>query len=240
MKTIGLIGGTSWVSTLEYYRFINQFTNERLGGTNSARLLLYSVNHAEFMPTVATDWDETAVRFSAIAQNLEKAGADCLLLCANTLHIMAEPVAHSLRIPLIHIATETSAVIKKQKLKKVGLLGTRFTMEKPFFKDKLLEDGIDTIIPDPEDRDFIHTSILTELGKGIFTAQTKERYITIINKLSSLGAEGVILGCTEIPILIKQEDSQVPVFDTTAIHSKAAVEFALGKIVNHEQHADKK
>jgi aspartate racemase len=230
MKTIGLIGGTSWVSTVEYYRFINQFTNAKLGGSNSARLLLYSVNHAEYMPTAATDWDETAVRFSEIAQKLEKAGADCLLLCANTLHIMAGPIANSLRIPLIHIATETSDVIKKKKLKKVGLLGTRFTMEKPFFKDKLLEDGIDTIIPDPEDRDFIHSSILTELAKGIFTTQTKERYITIINKLSSLGAEGVILGCTEIPILIKQEDCLVPVFDTTAIHSRAAVEFALGKI----------
>jgi aspartate racemase len=230
MKTIGLIGGTTWISTLDYYRFINQFTNEKWGGSNTAKILLYSVNYDEFKPTEGTDWRETAKKITAIAGTLENAGADCLLLCANTLHMVADTVESRIHIPLINIATETTKVVEKKNIKKVGLLGTRFTMEEPFFKDKLLNGGIEMIIPDKEDRDFVHASIVSELGRGIFTPETKKRYLSIIDKLSCLGVEGVILGCTEIPLLVKQEDCLIPVFDTAAIHSKAAVEFASGNL----------
>jgi aspartate racemase len=226
MKTIGLIGGTGWISTIEYYRAINQGVNEKMGGSNTAKLLLYSVNFAEFKPTEATDWEATAKRLSAIAQKLERAGADCLLLCANTMHLMADTVKASIQIPLIHIVEETAKAIKNKNIDKVALLGTRFTMEKPFFKERLAASGVTPMIPDPEDRDFIHSSIFSELEKGIFNPQTKERYIRIIEKLVGRGAGGVILGCTEIPLLINQADCSVPAFDTGAIHAHAAVAFA--------------
>ncbi len=230
MKTIGLIGGTSWISTIEYYRIINRLTNERLGGLNSAKILLYSINFEEFKPPANPDgWGPVADTLTGIARRLESAGADCLLLCANTPHMAAESIQKNIRIPLLHIAEMTAKEVAKQKVTTVGLLGTKFTMELPFFKVKLSDCNIQTIIPNDIDREFIHTSIYAELGKGIFTAETKRRYLQIIHELKTRGAQGVIFGCTEIPMLLNQNDCDIPVFDTTAIHSRSAVDFALGE-----------
>ncbi len=230
MKTIGLIGGTSWVSTVEYYRIINQLTNERLGGLNSAKILLYSINFEEFKPPAdPKGWGPVADMLTEIARRLENAGADCLLLCANTPHMAADSVQKNIRIPLLHIAEMTAREVERQKLTHVGLLGTKFTMELPFFKGKLSNRNILTIIPNDADREFIHASIYAELGKGIFTVETKKRYLSIIEDLKGRGAEGVIFGCTEIPMLLHQSDCDIPVFDTTAIHSRSAVDFALGE-----------
>jgi aspartate racemase len=230
MKTIGLIGGTTWLSTIDYYRLINQKVNEKLGGESSALILLYSFDFA-VMKKLADEnnWNEISKKLCNIAPMLERGGADCLLLCANTLHIVAGDVRKIINIPLIHIAEETMLQIKNNGLKKVGLLGTRFTMEGNFFKDELSDNNIETIIPVKEDRDFIHEKIFSELGKGIFTAETKKRYMEIISRLIDKGAEGIILGCTEIPLIIKEEDCTVQIFNTTLIHATAAVEFALSR-----------
>lgn len=228
MKTLGLIGGTTWVSTVDYYKLINQQVNKKLGGLNSAKILLYSVNFAEFNPpTDPNEWGELNRKFSDISKNLEKAGADCIVFCANTPHIIADDIQKIIKIPIINIAEETAKVVAKHKFKKVGLLGTRITMEQSFYKYKLSKYGISVVIPEFEDRKFIHSSILDEMAKDIFKKETKQKYLGIINKLISEGAEGVVLGCTEIPILIKQDDVQVPVFDTTLIHASAIVDFAL-------------
>ena len=229
MKTLGLIGGTSWVSTVDYYKTINHLTNERLGGLSSAKILLYSINLDEFKNLVDTNkWGEIGNMFSNVAKRLEHAGAECILLCANTLHMVAETVQQHIAIPLLHIAEMTAQEIVKQKIDTVGLLGTKFTMEKPFFKERLDKYNIQTFIPNDADRDFIHSSIFTELVKGIFRDETKKKYIEIIEDLKSKGARGIILGCTEFPLLIRPEECDVPIFDTTAIHCKSAVDFALG------------
>ncbi|HKB85881.1 MAG TPA: aspartate/glutamate racemase family protein [Ignavibacteriaceae bacterium] len=228
MKTLGLIGGTTWVSTIDYYRLINKQINERLGGLNSARMLLYSVNFAEFNPpTDPAEWGGLTGKFIEIAQTLQKAGADCIVFCANTPHLISDPVQKNINVPIIHIAEETAKVIAESQLRKVGLLGTRITMEQSFYKDKLLQYGITTLIPEYEERCFIHSSILDEMAKDIFKEETRERYLRIITKLVQEGAEAIVLGCTEIPILIKQKDSPVPLFDTTLIHASAIVNFAL-------------
>ena len=229
MKTLGLIGGTTWLSTIDYYRIINQKTNELMGGLNSAKILLYSVNFEEFRPPVIpSEWGDLSEKFTAIAQKLDKAGADCIVFCANTPHIVADDVQQNIDIPIIHIAEAVEAKITGWHMKKVALLGTRITMEQDFFKNKLTQKGIEVLVPGEEDRQFLHDSIFKELAKGIFTAETKVRFINIINGLIAQGAEGVILGCTEFPMLIKQEDCTVPTFDTTDIHANAAVKFALG------------
>ncbi len=229
MKTIGMIGGTTWVSTVEYYSLINRITNERFGGINSAKIILYSVNLEEFSPiSVPGGWGSIAKGYSEIARKLETGGADCILICANTFHIIADDIQKNIKIPIIHIAEETAKEIAKQKLSKVGLLGTKITMESHFFSDKLAKAGIASITPEESDRDFIHLSIFKELGKELFKPETKKKYLQIIGELKNKGAEGIILGCTEIPLLIKQSDSNLPLFDTTLIHSKAAVDFALG------------
>ncbi|MFI5163834.1 MAG: aspartate/glutamate racemase family protein [Bacteroidia bacterium] len=229
MKTLGLIGGTSWVSTVDYYKLINQMTNERLGGLNAAKLFLYSINFEEFRQFgERNDWNGAGAFLSDIAKKLENAGAQAIVICANTPHIAAEMVQQHIKIPIIHIAEETAKEIAKQKIKKVALLGTRFTMEQDFFKKRLLNYGIETLIPTAEeDKEFVHTTIFSELGKGIFADETKKRYLEIIEKLRLKGAEGVILGCTEIPMLVKQSDCSITAFDTTLIHAKAAVDFAL-------------
>ena len=228
MKTLGIIGGLSWFSTTVYYRTINQLTNQQLGGSHSARLLLYSVDFNDFETLQEKkDWDSIGKMLADIAQRLENAGADCLVMASNTPHLVSEIVRQKIKIPLLHIADETAKEIARQRNSKVGLLGTKFTMENSFFKDRLTKFGIDTVIPDSSDRDFIHASIFNELTKGIFKDETKKKYIDIIETLKINGAEGVIFGCTEISLLIKQEDSSITVFDTTAIHSKAAVDFAL-------------
>ncbi len=229
MKTLGLIGGTTWISTADYYRLINQETNERLGDLNSAQILLYSVNFEEFKPPVdPKDWPELTAKFTAIAKKLEKAGVDAVVFCANTPHLIADEVRTKTNIPLIHIAEAAAATIAERQIKKVALLGTRITMEQPFFKEKLAQNGIEALVPDADDRQFIHDAVFNELGKDIFLDATKQRFISIINGLIAQGAEGVILGCTEFPHLIKPEDCSVPTFDTTKMHAHAAVKFALG------------
>ena len=228
MKTLGLIGGTTWVSTVDYYKYINQLTTERLGGLNSAKILLYSVRFEGVKAMAdAGDWESFGNFFSDIALNLEKAGAQAIVLCANTTHIVAERVEQNISIPVIHITDATALEIQRRGLTKVALLGTRFTMENDFYHRRLERYGIETIIPSEEERDFIHWSIFEELGKDIFTGGTKRKYLEIIQNLNARGAEGVIFGCTEIPMLVKAEDSPIPSFDTTLIHARAAVEYAL-------------
>jgi aspartate racemase len=228
MKTLGLIGGTTWVSTVDYYSYINKMAAERLGGSASAQLILYSVNFAEIKAWAdAGDWDAIGGRLSEISQKLEIAGAEAIVLCANTMHIVSDTVQQSVNIPLLHIVDAVAKEIQNKHAKKVALLGTGFTMDHVFYPNRLLDFGIETIVPEKEDRDFIHNSIFEELGKEIFRDETKQRYLGIIEKLNKEGAEGVILGCTEIPLLIKQEDCGIPVFDTTMIHAKYAVDLAL-------------
>jgi len=228
MKTIGLIGGSTWLSTSEYYRLLNQFTNEYLGGSEYAKLILYSMNFGEFKRMVnAGDRDAICKMLIDIAVKLEKAGAGCLMLCANTMHMYADEVEKKISIPLINIIDETAKEIIKGRMKKIGLLGTKLTMEEPFYKKRLREHGIESVIPADTDREFINNSIFHEFAKDIFSQETKSRYLEIINKLVNEGAEGIILGCTEIPLLIKQIDCRIKLFDTTVIHSKAAVGFAV-------------
>jgi aspartate racemase len=228
MKTLGLIGGTTWVSTVDYYKYINQFVAERLGGLNSAKILLYSLNFSELKALFdAGDWKRVAQNLAEIAGNLEGAGASAIVLCSNTTHIAAEEIERQIGIPLIHITDSAAVEIQKLNLKKVALLGTKFTMDNDFYKERLLRRGIETIIPNEEERGFINSSIFEEFSKGIFTAEAKQKYLEIIENLRACGAEGVIFGCTEIPMLLKPEDCSIPSFDTTFLHAKAAVDFAL-------------
>lgn len=229
MKKIGLIGGISWVSTADYYKLINERINDKLGGLNFSECLIYSFNYADIKRNnEANDWDSTFNMLLKACQFLKQGGAEAIVLCANTMHLIADRLQEAIDIPIIHIAAETAIEIEKQGLKKVGLLGTKFTMELDFFKDKLTAKGIEAIIPGREDdKDFIHTTIFEELGKGLVMDETRKRYLEIANQLIKEGAEGIILGCTEIPLVIRPEDISVPVFDTTLIHSNAAVEFQL-------------
>jgi len=230
MKKIGLVGGTTWVSTLDYYRLLNELVNERKGGAESAEVILYSVNFAPIKKyTEEGNWSAIGEIICDAAQKLEKAGADCILLGANTMHKIAPEVQQSIKIPLIHIATITAQAIARQSMTKVALLGTKYTMQLDFYKNALAEQGIETVIPASAQIDIINSAIYNELGKNIFLPATKQHFVDVINDLVGQGAEGVILGCTEIPLLIKQSDSPVPVFDTTRLHATAAVEFALGK-----------
>ena len=228
MKTLGLIGGTTWVSTGDYYKYLNQMVAERLGGANSAQILLYSLNFEELKTLFyAAEWERVTEILAGIAKNLENAGAKAIVLCSNTTHFAAEEIERRINIPLISVTDATAREIVRLKLKKVALLGTRFTMEKDFYPAKLAGYGIETMIPDADEREFINTSIFEELGKNIFTDETKRRYLEIIENLARRGAEGVIYGCTEIPMLLAPEDSTVPSFDTTFLHARAAVDFAL-------------
>jgi aspartate racemase len=228
VKTLGLIGGTTWHSTASYYRAINQGVHARLGGLSSARLVLYSVNFEELKPaTDAAGWARVAAELTGIARRLETVGAACIVLCANTPHMVADEVGRAIGVPILHIAEATGDAIAAAGLRKVGLLGTRPTMEEPFLRGRLAARGITSIVPDEPGRAFAHASILGEMGQGIFTASARARYLAIIDELAERGAEGIILGCTELPLLIKPEDCKLPVFDTAALHAAAAVEFAL-------------
>lgn len=229
MKTLGMIGGSSWVSTADYYRRINLLVNERMGGHYSARILLHSMNMQEFYDMmVREDFDAVGKFLTAIAQNLEKAGAEALVIAANTPHIAAPYIKRHLGIPIIHIVEETAAEIKRQGISKVLLLGTTITMENGFYQDILKQHGLEVVTPGADNRNFIHNSIFTELGSEIFRPETKKRYQDIIDEAAANGAGGVILGCTEIPLLIKPGDTSIPTFDTTQIHVKAAVDWMLG------------
>ena len=228
MKPIGLIGGLTYVSTIEYYRYLNQLSNEKLGGTETVEIILHSVNFGEIKKlTEADDWKSMEAIMCRAACAIEASGAGCLLLGVNTMHRIADEVQAAINIPLIHIADAVAKAIQKKGLAKVGLLGTRYTMQLSFYSDILAKYGIDTIIPCQDDIEFINWTIYNEFGRNIFSLETKERYLDIISKLKKEGAEGIIEGCTEIPVLIKQEDCDILLFDTVKIHSAAGVEYAL-------------
>jgi len=227
MKTIGLIGGTSWHSTIEYYRIINETVNKRAGNNTSAKILLYSVDFGEIVViTEKGDWEGIAKILCDAAQKLELAGAECILLCANTMYINAGKVQASINIPLIHEADITVQAIQEQQLSAVLLLGTKNTMFGGFYLQRLRQYGIETFIPGGNLPDIINSTIYNELGKGIFLPETKKIYLDIIGDFVSQGALGVILGCTEIPLLLNQSDCTIPLFDTTMLHATAAVDFA--------------
>jgi aspartate racemase len=229
MKTIGLIGGTGWVSTMAYYRLINQLTNELLGGNHFPRLLLFSLNFNDFKKLADADDREGLARlYTDAARKLEAAGADCIVICANTPHIIADKVQKQISVPLINVAKETGKAVAKEKIHEAGLLGTKFVMEQPFFREELAKHGIAAIIPEAAEREFIHTSIMEELARGVFSDITKSKYIAVIDRLITRGAQGMIYACTELSILIKPEESRIITFDTTSIHAKAAVRFAAG------------
>jgi aspartate racemase len=230
MKTLGLIGGTTWPSTVDYYRYLNRLTGERTGGAMYPRLILYSVNFAEYKALAdAGDWKGVADRLSAIAVKLEAAGAEALVLCANTTHLVADIVSESVNIPLLNIVDAVGWEIKGRGIRRVALLGTRFTMENEFYQNKLMGYGIETIVPKTDERNFIHDSIFNELVHEVFRDETKQRYLKLMDDLRGRGAEAIILGCTEIPLLIKQADTDIPLFDSTLIHATYAVDFALAE-----------
>jgi aspartate racemase len=228
MKTIGLIGGTGWISTVEYYRMINEAVNKKSGGPNYARCIIYSFNYGDIDKLNKLNDLEGVCRLVIdAAERIQKAGADCIVLCANTLHQFADEVKHNIPLPLIHIAEGTAGVIMKDNFRKVGLLGTLQTMEMDFYKATLKDKGIETIVPDKEDRNFIEYTIKNELFNSIFSPKAKERFLYITEKLKNNGAEAIILGCTEIPLLINQNDTDIKLYHTTSIHAEAAVKFAL-------------
>ena len=229
MKTIGLIGGMSWESSLEYYRLINQRIKERLGGFHSAEIVLRSVDFAEIedMQTRG-DWVAAGARLARAAADLERGGADLGVLCTNTMHKVFDAIQAGTRIPLLHIADVTAAEIRARGLSRVGLLGTRFTMEQDFYRGRLSEKhGIDVLIPDAAGREDVHRIIYGELVMGVIKDESRAVYNRIIARLQARGAQGVVLGCTEIPLLVRQADVAIPVFDTTAIHARAAADAAL-------------
>ena len=228
MKKIGLIGGLSWQSTVEYYRIINETVAGMTEGKHAARIILDSLDFGEVETFIShKDFEGLTRLVTSSARNLEKTGAELLLICANTMHFIAPQVQESISIPLIHIVDVTIREIKTKGLGKVGLLGTKFTMEQDFYKQKFINQDIEILIPCEEDRDFIQSVIFTELFRAYINPESKKKYIGIIGSLIEQGAQGIILGCTEIPLLIHQEDCNVPVFDTTEIHARAAVGFAM-------------
>jgi aspartate racemase len=229
MKTIGMLGGMSWESSLEYYRIVNEEVKKRLGGLHSAKSVMVSVDFAEIEALQhAGRWDEATQAMIAAAQQVEAGGADFIIICTNTMHKMAGEVQASINVPLLHIADATAEVIKSQGLRKIGLLGTRFTMEENFYRGRLVEKhGLEVLIPNPADRAVVHRVIYEELVLGQILPASQAEYRRIIEALVAEGAEGIILGCTEIGLLIKSEDSRVPLFDTTILHAIAAVELAL-------------
>lgn len=229
MKVIGLIGGMSWESSAEYYKILNETVKEKLGGLHSAKCIMYSVDFEEIEQLQhAGKWEEATAYMVDAAQRVEEAGADFVLICTNTMHKMADDVQSAIDIPLLHIADATAEKIKEQGLNTVGLLGTRFTMEEDFYKGRLKEKfGLDVVIPEDDERTTVHDIIYNELCLGKIRESSREKMKKSIEHLISKGAEGVILGCTEIPLLIKQKDAAVPLFDTTLIHAQAAVDRAL-------------
>src|SRR6185503_8608210 len=228
MKPIGLIGGLTYVSTIEYYRYLNQLVNEKLGDAEAAVIIMYSVNFGEIkVLTEADDWHNISLMMCDAAKKIENAGAACLLLGANTMHKIADEIQAVINIPIIHVAEAAAKEIGKHGLKKVGLLGTRYTMQQPFYSDHLARYGIETIIPEQDDIEFINYTIYYEFSKNIFSPKTKAAYLDIISKLKQRGAEGIIMGCTEIPSLINQSDCDIPLFDTVKIHSAAGVDYVL-------------
>lgn len=230
MKTIGLLGGMSWESSQEYYRIMNEEVKKILGGTHSAKCIMYSFDFNEIEKLQhANKWDELTDRMVTEASNLKSAGADFIVICTNTMHLMAPDIEKTSRLKVLHIADVTGEQIKKSNIKKVALLGTKFTMESPFYKEILKDKyDVDVLVPTEANRQIVHDIIYNELILGTFSDESRNAYQQVIGELANSGAEGVILGCTEIPLLIKQEDVSIPIFDTTRIHAEAAVRHALG------------
>ena len=230
MRTIGLVGGTGWVSTLEYYRRLNEEVHRRLGGHEAARCLLYSLNYGDVLRVKAADPEQGGVRTMVLeaARLLSTAGAELLLLCANTLHWFAPDVERTVPTPLVHIAVATGRRVRAQGLTRVGLLGTRPTMERDFYKRRLAEAGLAVLVPEAEERAWVDAAINDELVQNVLRPETRARFLGIVDGLRRRGAEGVVLGCTEIPLLVQQGHTDLPLFDTLAIHVEAAVDLALG------------
>jgi aspartate racemase len=233
MKVIGFIGGMSWESSAEYYRIVNQEVRARLGGVHSAKCLMWSMDFGEIERLQHDgDWSSLTGQMVAASQNLERGGADFIVICTNTMHRMADDVAAVVSIPLLHIADPTAEKIKAAGLSKVGLLGTAFTMEQDFYKGRLVSNfGLDVLIPEDADRKTVHEIIYTELVAGEVNEISRERYRQVIRRLVERGAQAIILGCTEIMLLISQDDSPVPLFDTTELHALAAVDMALADAI---------
>lgn len=230
MKTLGLIGGTSWFSTVEYYKYLNRLTDQRTYGSAFPKLVLYSIDFIEYTHLVKKgDWNAIGAYFSDIARKLENAGAEGLLLCANTTHMIAEVVQENISIPLLHIVDAVAGEIEKKDIKKVALLGTSVTMENDFYQKRLLARGIETIVPDKEDRDYVNDIIFNELVDGNYYEDLKMEFLNLVDRMSGQGAGGVILGCTEIPLLLNQSDTDVPLFDSSLIHAQYAVDFAFSE-----------
>lgn len=228
MKTIGLIGGMSWESTVTYYKIINETVKERLGGFHSGKILLYSVDFAEIEECQEKgEWEKSAEILSEAAENLEKAGADFIVICTNTMHKVAGKIQENIKIPVIHIADATAHKLKQDGILKTALLGTKYTMTQDFYKEKLRENGIEVLIPEEKDIEIVNHVIYEELCLGKILDSSRKEYIRIIDGLKEKGAQGVILGCTEIGLLISQKDSPLPVYDTTEIHALSACEKAL-------------
>lgn len=228
MKTIGLIGGMSWESTVTYYQIVNETIKRELGGLHSAKVLLYSVDFAEIEKYQANgEWDKSADVLSDAAVNLEKAGADYIVICTNTMHKVVPQIQQKISIPILHIAEATADELKVRGISKVGLLGTKYTMTQEFYKNKLTEAGIEVVIPDEEGVETVNDIIYNELCLGIISEESKKKYLNIISGLEELGVQGVILGCTEIGLLIQQKDTKLPVFDTTQIHATRAAFMAI-------------
>jgi aspartate racemase len=229
MKTIGLIGGMSWEASAEYYRIINEAVRDRLGGSHSCKSLMFTVDFAEIETLQQQGrWSAATDIMIAVAQQLEVGGADCVLICANTMHKMADEVQAAIHIPLLHIADATGEAVKATGLHKLGLLGTRYTMEQDFLTGRLTKQhGLEILVPGPDERTLVHQVIYEELILGKINPASRAAYLSIIDGLARNGAEGIILGCTEIGLLIKQEDCALPLFDTTPIHALAGVDFAL-------------
>lgn len=231
MKTIGLIGGMSWESTQTYYRLINQRVREELGGLHSAKLVLYSVDFAEIETLQHQgDWRATGEILGAVGQSVESAGAEFLVLCTNTMHKVASQIERAVSIPLLHIADATANVLKKDGVTCVGLLGTRFTMEQEFYLGRLQNHGIRVVVPNETERESIHSVIYNELCQGVIKPDSKTEYLGVVASLAERGAQGVILGCTEIGLLIQGSDTDIKLYDTTEIHAEQAVQNALGRI----------
>ena len=229
MKTIGMLGGMSWESTQSYYSALNRGINQKLGGLHSAKIILHSVDFAEIAELQARDdWDQAALILGDAAVAVESAGADFLLICANTMHKVAPAIQRRIKIPVLHLADATARALKTDGVTRVGLLGTRYTMEQDFYREHIEAQGIEVLVPEESDRTCVHDVIFSELCKGIISEDSRDKYLRVIDSLAEQGAQAIILGCTEIALLVQQQHTKVPLYDTAQIHVNEAVANALG------------
>lgn len=228
MKTIGLIGGMSWESTVTYYQILNRVVKDKLGGLHSAKCLLYSVDFQEIEECQANgEWEKSGNILANAAKSLEKGGADFIIICTNTMHKVVPQIEKEIEIPILHIAKAAAVELRRQDIRTVGLLGTKYTMQQDFYKEKLKEKHVDVIVPDIQDMEIVNSVIYKELCQGIISEKSRKEFLRIIDGLMKKGAQGIILGCTEIGLLVNQEDTEIPVFDTTYIHARQAAMLAM-------------